>query len=101
MIETAKFFYPHHRWHLPTDSTQTFLTNVKNPLFRQFISHQIPTVVGVGRELVGSWWGVDWEFTVVELGVNNYFFCLRMEKVSYLCILNWYNNIIAKTDKKI
>jgi len=45
------------------------LTSVKTAVFVPMNDLSNPTVVGVGRELVGSWQGVDREFALRELWV--------------------------------
>jgi hypothetical protein len=83
-----KFFYPQHQNQPQTNRQQTLLTDVKTQVFHPGFTPQKPTMVGVGREMVGSWQGVKRELAAIEVRANIYFFCLRMEKVSYLCILN-------------
>ena len=51
----AKFFYPQPYNHTTVDNGQTFITNVKKADSHHFNNLPNPTVVGVGRELVGSW----------------------------------------------
>jgi len=55
LVETAKFFYPQPDNHTTVDNGQTFITNVKKSDSHHFNNLPNPTVVGVGRELVGSW----------------------------------------------
>jgi hypothetical protein len=88
LVETAKFFYPQHQNQPQTNRQRTLLTDVKTQVFYPGFTPQKPTMVGVGREMVGSWQGVKRELAAIEVRANIYFFCLRMEKVSYLCILN-------------